>query len=82
MARDFVGADPGITIDGEPVYAGYQTAEQTSADTTNFTNLLSVNEDTVQKALDVIDKLMKFIDGGRADEVYTAANRNIDGGGA
>ena len=86
MARDFLGTDPGITIDGEPVYAGYQTSEQTSVDTTLFDNNLDAGDDTVQKCLNKLDDVIGSggfcnIDGGAAATIYGSVC-NIDGGGA
>lgn len=81
MARDFLGEDPGLEIDGEPVYAGYQTAEQTSVASTGFNSILAITDDNAQKCFDKLDKISRFIDGGRANEIYYGC-RVIDAGGA
>jgi len=57
MAREFLGV--GITAikngEDEFFYPGHETANQISVDTTNFDNLLTPNEDTVQKCFDKIN---------------------------
>jgi|PlaIllAssembly_1097288.scaffolds.fasta_scaffold00009_38 hypothetical protein len=81
MARDFLGENPNILIDGDPVYPGYQTAEQTSVGTSEFTHILSIADDNVQKCFNKLDKISRYHDGGRANEIYYGC-RVIDGGGA
>lgn len=88
MARRFLGIavptpgeDHGLLWDGYPVYPNYQTAADTSVDTTNFDKFFDSSHDNVQKCLDRIDELYCFLDGGRADEIY-ASPCAVDGGGA
>ena len=67
MAKEFlgvtanVGDGAGILVNGEPIYPNYQTAEQTSTNTTEFNNILSNNENTVQKCLDVLDDALTSV---------------------
>jgi hypothetical protein len=83
MARNFVGEQPGIVVDGEQIGAKWTTVESTG-----FDGNLTPDDNTVQKCLQKLDDLTVTagggpcnIDGGRADENYGSC-LTFDGGGA